>query len=122
MPSTYQQPPALNRFSTTYPYAKPGQPDGLQMDMPLADGSVNDKKLFGGAGSGTTNATAGTTTAIAHNLGVTPAQSDIIITETSNGVVYLDTAIAPTSTTFNVLGSAASLTFVWKIITNGPAV
>lgn len=122
MPSLYQEPSTMNRFSTTYPYAKPGQPDGLQMDMPLADGSVNDKKLFGGAGSGTTNATAGTTEAITHNLGVVPAPSDIMITETSNGVVYLDAANPPTTTTFNVLGSSASLTFVWKIITNGPAV
>lgn len=122
MPSLYEEPQVIDRFSTTYPYIKPQQSNSLKMDVALPTGGVNDSKLFGGAGTGTTNATVGTTQAISHDLGVVPSVSDIQITETSNGVVYLDSANPPTATTFNVLGSAASLTFAWKIITNGPAV
>ncbi|MCL6442455.1 MAG: hypothetical protein K6T83_03150 [Alicyclobacillus sp.] len=117
MPSQYQEPDYKQKFSTTYP----ANINELQMDIPLPEGSVNDSKLFGAKGTGTTSATVGTTTAIQHNLGVVPDLADITITPTSNGVVYIDTANPPTATTFNVLGSAASLNFAWKIITNGPA-
>ncbi len=117
MPSLYAVPDTRKRFSTTYPV----KVETLEMDVAPPNGFLNDSYLFGGAGTGTTNATVGTTEAITHNLGVVPNDYDILLTPTSNGVVYLDTSNPPTATTFHVLGSAASLTFAWKIVTNGPA-
>lgn len=117
MPNLYQAPQKRQAFSSTYP----ANIENLQMDVATPNGFINDAALFGGTGTGTTNAAIGTTEAITHNLGVVPSDSDIQITPTSNGAIYLDLANPPTATTFNVLGSAASLTFAWKIITNGPA-
>ncbi len=65
-------------------------------------------------GTGTTNATVGTTQQITHNLGVVP--TFIAITPTSDGTVYIDTGVGATATTFNVKGSAASLTFDWLVV------
>ena len=120
MPSQYRQPSFAQRFSQFFLNTVQGVRDNLVNDMALPYGGVNDANLFGASGTGTTNATVGTTQAITHNLGVVPSASQIQITETSNGTVYLDGANAPTSTTFNVLGSAASLTFAWRIVANGP--
>lgn len=120
MPKLFSQPSYAQRFSTFFLNALQGIKNNLIMDMALPYGGVNDDNLFGASGTGTTNATVGTTQAITHNLGVVPNETDIIITPLSNGVVYLDPANPPTATTFNVLGSAASLNFAWKIITNGP--
>ena len=126
MAQTYAQPQQRQRFSQFYLLTTQsgqgsiGSAKSLVMDMALPQGGVNNDNLFGAQGTGTTDATVGTTVAISHNLGVVPLTSDIQITETSNGTVYLDTANPPTATTFNVLGSAASLTFAWKIVTNGP--
>jgi len=103
-----------------YPFTKQGVNGNLVNDMALPQGGVNSDNLFGASGTGTTNATVGTTQAITHNLGVVPKNYQIHITPTSNGVIYLDNANPPTATTFNVLGSAASLTFAWEIITDGP--
>ncbi len=126
MAKTYSQPRQRERFSQFYlgttqaGQGSIGSGNSLVMDLALPAGGVNNDNLFGAQGSGTTNSTVGTTTAVSHNLGVTPLQSDIILTPTSNGTVYLDTSNPPTATTFNVLGSSASLTFQWKIVTNGP--
>ena len=120
MPRQYAKPSFAQRFSQFFLNTAPGVHDNLVNDMDLPYGGINDANLFGASGSGTTNATLGTTVAISHNLGVVPNAADITLTATSNGVVYLDAANPPTSTTFNVLGSAASLNFAWKIITNGP--
>lgn len=121
MPKQYQAPDVRHSFSRFYLQTAQGTNDSLQMDMALPYGGINKDNMFGAEGTGTTNATVGTTTAITHNLGVVPEPQDITITEMSNGVVYLDAANPPTATTFNVLGSAASLNFAWKIVTNGPA-
>jgi len=120
MAQSYQPPVRGQRFSDVYPMTKQGVQGNLVNDMALPIGGVNNDNLFGAQGTGTTNATAGTTTAITHNLGVVPSVSDIQLTPMGNGVVYLDPNNPPTSTTFNVLGSAASLNFAWKIVTNGP--
>ena len=120
MPQRYQRPDYGQRFSTQYLLTRPGQHGALLNDMAVPAGGINSADLFGAEGTGTTDATAGTTVAIAHNLGVTPALSEITITPTSNGAIYLDLANPPTDTTFNVLGSAASLTFAWAIITTLP--
>ncbi len=120
MPKQYRQPGFAQRFSQFFLNTAQGVKNNLVNDLALPYGGVNDANLFGAAGTGTTNTTPGTTTAITHNLGVAPNTSDITLTATSNGVVYLDAANPPTTTTFNVLGSAASLNFAWKIITNGP--
>lgn len=120
MPQNFQQPQRGQRFSDMYPFTKQGVKGDLVNDMALPQGGVNSDNLFGTSGTGTTDATVGTTVAITHNLGVVPSNHQIHITPTSNGVVYLDTTNAPTATTFNVLGSAASLTFAWEIVTNGP--
>ena len=120
MPKQYQKPNFAQRFSQFFLNTAQGVRGNLVNDMALPYGGVNDANLFGANGTGTTNATPGTTTAITHNLGVAPSTADITLTATSNGVVYLDAANPPTATTFNVLGSAASLNFAWKIITNGP--
>lgn len=120
MPKNYQAPIKGQRFSDMYPFTKQGVNGNLVNDMALPQGGVNSDNLFGASGTGTTNATVGTTQAITHNLGVVPKNYQIHITPTSNGVIYLDNANPPTATTFNVLGSAASLTFAWEIITDGP--
>jgi hypothetical protein len=120
VPSLFNMPQYAKRLSTFILMAAQGPKDNLVNDMALPQGGVNDDNLFGAEGTGTTNATAGTTQAITHGLGVTPSVSDIILTPMSNGVVYLDPNNPPTTTTFNVLGSAASLSFAWKVITNGP--
>ncbi len=120
MPQLYQRPSYAQRLSTFLLNLRPGQDKALVMDARPPQGGINSEDLFGAAGTGTTDATVGTTMAIVHNLGVIPAVSDITLTPTSNGVVYLDTANPPTTTTFNVLGSAASLTFAWQIITTLP--
>lgn len=117
MPQKYQVPPYGQRLSTFLLGLRPGQRNALINDARPPRGGVNSADLFGALGSGTTNATVGTTTAITHNLGVVPADGEIHLTPTANGVVYLDTANPPTTTTFNVLGSAASLTFAWEIVT-----
>lgn len=88
------------------------------MDARIPRGGINSDDLFGATGSGTTDASVGTTTAIIHNLGVVPQAGEITLTPTSNGIVYLDPAHPATATTFNVLGSAASLTFDWMIVTS----
>ncbi len=126
MATQFQKPQAPNRFSDMYLLTAQvgvdaiGNGQNLVMDLALPYGGVNNDNLFGGQGTGTTNATLGTTQAINHNLGVVPLVSDIIITPQSDGTVYLDATNPPTATTFNVLGSAASLNFAWKIVTNGP--
>jgi hypothetical protein len=118
MPQTYQRPAYSQRLSTFLLGLRPGQRGALLMDARFPRGGVNSDDLFGATGTGTTDATAGTTTAITHNLGVVPRTGEIVLTPTSNGVVYLDTANPPTTTTFNVLGSADSLTFDWMIVTS----
>lgn len=120
MAKRYQPPVGGQKFSDMYLMTKQGVQGNLVMDMALPIGGVNNDNLFGAQGTGTTNATVGTTQAIYHNLGVVPSVSDIQITPMGNGVVYLDPNNPPTATTFNVLGSAASLQFCWKIVTNGP--
>lgn len=120
MPQLYQQPSFAQRFTSFFLNTLQGVKNNLTMDMALPVGGVNKDNMFGAEGTGTTNATAGTTTAITHSLGVAPAPQDVTLTAMSNGVVYLDAANPPTATTFNVLGSAASLNFAWKIVTNGP--
>ncbi|WP_304459071.1 hypothetical protein [Alicyclobacillus sendaiensis] len=120
MAKPYQPPVSGQKFSDMYPMTKQGVQGNLVMDMALPIGGVNNDNLFGAQGTGTTNATVGTTQVIYHNLGVVPNVWDIQITPMGNGVVYLDPNNPPTATTFNVLGSAASLQFAWKIITNGP--
>lgn len=101
---------------------------GLHAYIPGVGQSANDKPFDGkmaayvvpigaiahDSGTGTTNATIGTTQQITHNLGVVP--TFIAITETANGTVYVDTGVAATATTFNVKGSAASLTFNWLVV------
>lgn len=118
MPQKYVRPPYGQRLSTFLLGLRPGQDKALVMDARVPRGGINSRDLFGAEGTGTTDATVGATTAIAHNLGVVPSVSEIVITPTSNGVVYLDPANPPTATTFNVLGSAASLTFAWHIVTS----
>lgn len=108
----YNAPPFAQRFSTTYPYAKPGQAEGLIMDMPLPQGAVTFANQLATNGSGTTSATVGTVTAIAHGLGFTPNWVDI--TETSDGSVYLQASDPFDATNLYVVGSAASLTFLWR--------
>lgn len=120
MPQRYQRPAYGQRFSTQYLLTRPGQPGALLNDMAVPAGGINSADLFGAEGTGTTNATAGTTTAVTHDLGVAPALGEITITPTSNGAIYLDLANPPTATTFHVLGSAASLTFAWAIVTTLP--
>ena len=120
MPTSYQPPEYAQRFSTQYLGVRAGGPSPLLMDMRYPGGAINSDDLFGALGTGTTDATIGTTTVIAHNLGVIPALGEIHLTPTSNGVVYLDLANPPTATTFHVLGSAASLTFAWEIVTSLP--
>lgn len=120
MPQPYKRPEYGQRLSTFLLGLRPGQRGALINDARPPRGGVNSADLFGASGSGTTNATVGDTVAIAHNLGVAPQPGEIILTPTSNGVVYLDPNTPPTTTTFNVLGSAASLTFDWMIITTLP--
>jgi hypothetical protein len=120
MPRPYQRPEYAQRLSTFLLGLRPGQRKALLMDARVPQGGINSDDLFGTTGSGTTDATAGTATAITHNLGVVPQAGEIMLTPTSNGVVYLDTNNPPTSTTFHVLGSAASLTFDWLIVTTLP--
>lgn len=120
MPNLFNIPAYAQKFSTFFLNTVQGVKNNLVMDMALPYGGVNDANLFGASGTGTTDATAGTTVAISHNLGVTPEPQDIILTPAGDGTVYLDTGNPPTDTTFNVKGSAASLDFYWKIITNGP--
>lgn len=120
MPQRYQRPAYGQRFSTQYLLTRPGQHGALLNDMAVPAGGINSADLFGAEGTGTTDATSGTTTVITHGLGVTPALGEITLTPTSNGVVYLDSAHPPTATAFNVLGSAASLTFAWAVITTLP--
>lgn len=103
----YNPAPYQDKFSTNYPI----DINKTQMDVPLEQGSVGWNEQLNTSGSGTTNATAGTTEAITHGLGFVPNFVDI--TATSNGIVYLDKTNPATATTFNVLGSAASLTFDW---------
>lgn len=118
MPQKYVRPSYGQRLSTFLLGLRPGQDKALLMDARIPRGGVNSDNLFGATGSGTTDSTTGTTTAIAHHLGVVPRTGEIVLTPTSNGVVYLDTANPPTMTTFHVLGSAASLTFDWMIVTS----
>jgi hypothetical protein len=120
MPQRYQRPPYARRFSTQYLQTRQGQDQALLMDMAFPAGGINSADLFGVTGTGTTAATAGDTTAITHNLGVVPQLGEIHLTPLSNGVIYLDPANPPTTTTFNVLGSAASLAFAWEIVTTLP--
>jgi len=120
MPQRYQRPEYGQRFSTQYLLTRPGQHGALLNDMAPPPGGVNSADLFGGTGTGTTDATVGTTMAIAHDLGVVPAVGEIVLTPMGNGVVYLDPDHPPTATTFNVLGSAASLPFAWMILTTWP--
>lgn len=115
----YQAPDYRHSFSKFYLSTGQGNADSLQMDMALPVGSVNADNLFSMVGTGTTNATIGTTQAITHNLGVVP--TFITIIPTSDGSIYLDLANPATATTFNVLGSVASLTFNYKVEGNGPA-
>lgn len=117
---TFQPVPYARRLSTYVLNAVQGLRGALINDLALPLGAVNRDNLFGASGTGTTSATVGDTTAITHNLGVVPPVGGILITPTSNGVVYLDPANPPTATTFNVLGSAASLSFQWAILANGP--
>ncbi len=107
-----QSVPQDQLFSTTYPFANPNKPKALYNDMLGVPGGTPFTSLLNNNGTGTTNATVGTTTAITHGLGFVP--NFITLTPTSNGVIYLDPANPPTATTFNVLGSAASLNFNWK--------
>lgn len=120
MPQPYQAPNYGESFSTDYLLTRAGQPGALQLDVEAPPGFINSDRLFGQGGTGTTNATVGAPTAITHNLGVVPALYEIHLTPTSNGVIYLDLANPPTATTFHVLGSAASLTFAWEIVTTLP--
>lgn len=120
MPQPYQAPDYARRFSTQYLSTRAGGDGALLMDMRYPGGGINSADLFGAVGTGTTDATVGTTVAVAHQLGVVPALGEIHLTPTSNGVVYLDPANPPTATTFHVLGSAASLTFAWEIVTTLP--
>ncbi len=126
MASQYAQPQQRLRFSQFYlgttqaGQGSIGGPNSLVMDLALPYGGVNDDNLFGASGTGTTNATLGTTVAISHNLGVVPRPRQLPLTPTRPGVVYLDAANPPTATTFNVLGSVASLNFAWRIVGNGP--
>lgn len=108
----YQSPPTAQRFSTTYPYARPNQAEGLYMDMPLPQGAVSFTQMLNNTGSATTSATVGDQVAIAHGLGFTP--NFVTLTATSNGSVYLGSATPYDATNIYVLGSAASLTFLWK--------
>jgi len=100
-------------LSNQFPGGKPGQTNSLYNDLQLPTGSIAWSNQFNDSGTGTTNATIGTTQQITHGLGVVP--NFITITETSAGVVYLDTGTAATATTFNVKGTVASLTFNWKV-------
>ena len=120
MPRKYARPDYGRRFSTQYLGTRQGQDNALLMDLAFPAGAINSADLFGATGTGTTDVTAGTTTAITHGLGVVPALGEIHLTPTSNGVIYLDPANPPTATTFHVLGSAASLTFAWEIVTTLP--
>lgn len=115
----YQAPDYRHSFSKFYLNTAQGNADALQMDMGLPIGGINADNLFSMVGTGTTNATAGTTQAISHGLGVVP--TFVYLTPTSNGTAYLDPANPPTATTFNVIGSAASLNFNYKVEGNGPA-
>lgn len=110
----FVQPTAGQRFSDMYPFTRPGVAGDLVMDMSLPQGSVSYNNILSDAGTGTTDATAGTTVQISHNLGVVP--NFVLLTSTANGAVYLDKSNPATATTFNVLGSAASLTFDWMVI------
>lgn len=117
----YVQPSVRQRFSQRYLFTTPSGTgssiavgNDLIMDMSLPQGGVSFNNILSDNGTGTTNATVGTTTQITHNLGVIP--NFIFITETSDGTVYIDTTVAATATTFNVKGSAASLTFNWMVM------
>lgn len=70
--------------------------------MAIANNVRQAKKL-----TGTTNATAGTSTAVAHGLGYTPTK--VLLTARGNGVVYEDTAADATD--IHVSASAASINF-----------
>ncbi len=120
MAQQYKQPNFAQRFSNFFLNTGQTIYKALVMDMALPAGGVNNDNLFGNQGTGTTNATIGTTQAITHGLGVIPLTSDIQLTPTATGILYLDAANPPTATTFNVLSSVASQNFAWKIITNGP--
>ena len=120
MSQQYQQPGVMQRFSKYFLQTAQGILNNLIMDMALPAGGVNNDNLFGAQGTGTTNASAGTTQAITHGLGVVPLVSDIVLTPEGTGMLWLDPANVPSSTTFNVLSSATSQAFAWKIVTNGP--
>lgn len=64
--------------------------------------------------AGTTDATAGTQTAHAHGLPITPAKNMILITSEGAGTVY--PSADPDATNIFVKGEAASLPFVAWII------
>jgi hypothetical protein len=70
------------------------------------------KGLDSAAGNATTDASAGTQSSVAHNLGVTP--QSILITPRNNGVVYLSQQAD--SSFFYVKGSASSVNFDWRAI------
>jgi hypothetical protein len=108
----YQQPSYKDRFSSLYPQTKPGVQGDLIMDMTLPVGGVQFQNQLNTTGSGTTSATAGDVTSIAHGLGFKP--NFVTLTPTSSGNVYLQASTPFDATNIYVIGSAASLTFLWK--------
>lgn len=108
----YQEPSYKDRFSSIYPMTKPGVQGDLVMDMSLPVGSVQFQNLLNNTGSGTTSPTVGDVVAIPHGLGFKP--NFVTLTSTGNGNVYLQSSNPFDATNIYVLGSAASLTFLWK--------
>ncbi len=109
----FVEPNYKDRFSALYPMTRTGVQGDLVMDMALPQGSVTFNNLLNNNGSGATSATVGDVTAIPHGFGTTP--NFVTLTPTSNGVVYLQASDPFDSTNIYVLGSAASLTFQWKV-------